>query len=127
MLGALLAGGLLRGDLEAAMEARVGALFMPHGEAAAPFSYISSWTGCARSSVGALALPSTPCALSPHGPPATSFLPLCIFPFFPYQAWATCWGWTLTTWAATFRATLSVPRRRGWPACARRACWRRAW
>ena len=31
MLGALLAGGLLRGDLEAMVEARLGAVFMPHG------------------------------------------------------------------------------------------------
>ena len=32
MLSALLAGGLLRGDVEAMVEARLGAVFMPHGE-----------------------------------------------------------------------------------------------
>ena len=32
ILAGLLAGGLLRGEVEAMMEARLGAVFMPHGE-----------------------------------------------------------------------------------------------
>jgi Xaa-Pro dipeptidase len=32
MLTALLAGGLLQGDVEAMVDARLGAVFMPHGE-----------------------------------------------------------------------------------------------
>ena len=31
ILEGLLGGGLLRGDVQAALDARVGALFMPHG------------------------------------------------------------------------------------------------
>jgi hypothetical protein len=35
ILGGLAAGGLLKGDVEAMIEAEIGGIFMPHGEQAA--------------------------------------------------------------------------------------------
>lgn len=53
ILGGLAAGGLLKGDVEAMIEAEIGGIFMPHGEQAAVD--ILYWTPIRRPPFGCLA------------------------------------------------------------------------
>lgn len=62
ILGALLEGGLLQGDLAAMLEARLGAVFMPHGGPYGLRSWLEGlhWQSDCRQACRFL-LPHAPC------------------------------------------------------------------